>query len=276
MTALRDDFAALAAQGERCDLGRAALTIARIAYPALDVDRYLAELDGLADGVRPRCARSMTPEDAVGELVAHVFETCGFHGNRDDYYDPRNSVLNDVLERRTGIPISLSVVLIETAARLGLPLEGVGFPGHFLVRVVGSAGPVLRDPFFGGRVVGDDELLTRFRAASGERAPAVPPEALERAGTPAILTRMLRNLLRVFAEREDHAHALEAADLMLVLVPDSPDELRVRGLLYERLECAAAALADLRRYLELVPEAPDADAIRGRVLRLGRAATVLH
>jgi regulator of sirC expression with transglutaminase-like and TPR domain len=276
MTALRDDFAALAAQGERCDLGRAALTIARIAYPALDVARYLAELDGLADGVRPRCTRSMAPEDAVAELMAHVFETCGFHGNRDDYYDPRNSFLNDVLERRTGIPISLSVVLIETAARLGLPLEGVGFPGHFLVRVVGSAGPVLRDPFFGGRVVGDDELLTRFRAASGERAPAVPPEALERAGTPAILARLLRNLLRVFAEREDHAHALETVDLLLVLVPDSPDELRVRGLLYERLECAAAALADLRRYLELVPEAPDADAIRGRVLRLGRAATVLH
>ena len=276
MSGLRDDFAALVAPGDRADLARAALHVARLAYPALDADRWLGELDALAAAVRPRLGPGVTPADAVTELSAHLFGACGFRGNQDDYYDPRNSFLNDVLERRTGIPISLAIVLIETGARLGLPFEGVGFPGHFLVRTPGPAGPVLRDPFFGGRVLDDDELLARFRAVAGPQATAVPAAALERAPTPAILTRMLHNLLRVYLERDEHQQALAAVDLALVLVPDSAEDVRVRGLLYERLECPQAALADLRRYLELAPEAPDAQAIHERLIRLGRSATTVH
>jgi regulator of sirC expression with transglutaminase-like and TPR domain len=266
MGGLREDFTALGA----------ALTIARIAYPDLDPAPSLRRLDDLAAAVRPRLFPQASPEAAAAELAGYLFRECGFRGNQEEYYDPRNSYLNDVLERRLGIPITLSVVLIETGARLGLPVEGVGFPGHFLVRLAGSRGPLLLDPFFGGREIGEQELLARYRAAAGADAPALPPDALAPTGTPAILTRMLRNLLRVYLEQKDHTHALAAAELVLVLVPDSADETRVRGLLYEHLECFGAALTDFQRYLELVPEAPDAEQIRERVARLVRMAATIQ
>src|SRR6266571_1113361 len=262
MGGLREDFAALAA--------------ARIAYPDLDPAPYVRQLDDLAAAVRPRLYPQASPEAAVTELAGYLFGECGFRGNQEEYYDPRNSYLNDVLERRTGIPITLSVVLIETGARLGLGIEGVGFPGHFLVRVAGSRGPLLLDPFYGGRPIGERELLARYRTFVGSDAPALPPDALATTGTPAILTRMLRNLLRAYLDQKDHAHALAAADLLLVLVPDSADEVRVRGFLYEHLECFGAALGDFRRYLELAPEAPDAERIRERVARLVRIAAAIH
>src|SRR5262245_28586919 len=140
MMALRDDFAALVAPGERTDLARAALHVARIGYPSIDVDHWLAELDDLATAVRQRLGTVTGPAEAVAVLAEHLFEACGFRGNQEDYYDPRNSFLNEVLARRTGIPITLAVVLLETGRRLGLDLEGVGFPGHFLVRVPGASG----------------------------------------------------------------------------------------------------------------------------------------
>ena len=269
---LRDEFATTVAPGPHCDLGRAALTIARIAYPDLDAGPYLARLDALAASARPRLPADVPPAEAGLALASYLFRDLGFRGNADDYYDPRNSFLNDVLERRTGIPISLSVLLIEIGTRLGLAAEGVGFPGHFLVRI----GSVLFDPFYGGRPVGPEELLTRYRALSGMPAEMLPPDALRPADRPAILARMLRNLTRVYLDRREHACALAAADLLLVLEPDAPAEVRLRGLLYEQLECTAAALADFRRYLELHPEAPDADTIRERIVNLARATVTLH
>jgi regulator of sirC expression with transglutaminase-like and TPR domain len=269
---LRDEFAALVAAGERTDLARAALVIARIAHPALDPRPSLEALDELASTVR----RHLGPEPAADEVSAYLFGEYGFRGNQGDYYDPRNSCLNDVLERRMGIPITLSVVFIEVATRLGLTVEGVGFPGHFLVRVTGDEGPLLLDPFFGGRSIAATELLARYRALRGVDVPALPPDALATTGTIGILTRMLRNLLRVYLQRGEHARALEATNLLLVLVPGSPDELRVRGLLYEQLECFAAALDDFRRYLDVAPDAPDAEQIRERVTRLTRAAATIQ
>ena len=269
---LRDEFAALVAAGEKTDLGRAALVIARIAHPTLDPAPSLHELDSLAAAARPLVGR----EAAAADLAAYLFGQCRFRGNQEDYYDPRNSCLNDVLERRMGIPISLSVVFMEIATRLGLAVEGVGFPGHFLVRVTGGPEPVLLDPFFGGRTIDEGELLTRYRALRGVDVAALPPDALAATGTIGILTRMLRNLLRVYLQRAEHSRALEAADLVLVMVPDSADELRIRALLYEELECFGAALEDFRRYLEVAPDAPDADQIRERVGRLARAAAAIH
>jgi len=277
MSRLRDDFATLAGAGERCDLGRAALAIARIAYPSLDPRPYLRRLDVLAAEVRSRLGPATRPEQAVAEVAAHLFGACGFRGNSEDYYDPRNSFLNEVLDRRLGIPISLSVVLIETAARLGLALEGVGFPGHFLVRAAGAAGPVFLDPFFGGRVTTEASLLERYRALLGDpELRAIPREALETTGTLAILARMLRNLLHIYVEGGDHPHALEALDLLLVLVPDSADEIRLRGLLYEQIGCFGAALDDFRCYLALAPGAPDAERIRDRVAQLAQGAPTIH
>jgi regulator of sirC expression with transglutaminase-like and TPR domain len=282
MPRLRDSFAAVVADGDRCDLGRAALEIARLEHPDLDPRPWLGRLDALADAIRPRAAEAHRPEAAIAAVTAYLFGECGFRGNRDDYYDPRNSFLNDVLERRTGIPISLSVLVMETSARLGLAVEGVGFPGHFLVRVAGTAGPVLVDPFFGGRVVGRDDLLRRLRAfdeaagGAGENLQRVLPQALQSTAPTGILARMLANLLRIYLERHDHLHALETVELMLVLAPDAPEHLRVRGLLYERLECVRAATGDLRRYLELAPDGPHAAEVRGHLARLAGRAVTLH
>ena len=283
MTSARDEFATIIAAGDECELGRAALTIARIAYPELEVARYLGELDALAAAVRPRLAAVGRDEHPVTAVTQYLFEERGFHGNSDDYYDPRNSYLNEVLDRRTGIPISLSVVLIEICARLGVAVEGVGFPGHFLVRVAGSAGPVMLDPFHGGRIIGHDEILERLRtfyAAGGGPAGANVvrelPMVLQATAPTGILARMLANLLRIYLDRNDHEHALATVDLALVLHPDSTEHIRVRGLLYEQLDCVPAAVADLRRYLELAPRGSHTDEVREHLTRLQRVAVTLH
>lgn len=280
MRHLRDDFAALVAAGDDADLGRAALEIGRIATPDLDPGRWLDQLDALAAAARRRLVPGASSEHAASEIAAFLFADCGFQGNREDYYDPRNSFLSDVLERRTGIPITLSVVLLEVARRCGLGLEGVGFPGHFLVRVPGPGGGLLLDPFFGGRPIGAAELLTRYQSMAacggGRRPERLPPDALATTPISGILARILRNLLRIYLDRKAHAEALAAVDLLLVLVPESASDVRVRGLLWEQLECYGAALADLRRYLALAPDAPDAAQMRERLADLERAAAAIH
>ncbi|MGH7895948.1 MAG: SirB1 family protein [Candidatus Binatia bacterium] len=280
MTTLRSRFAEIV-QSRRCELARGALEIARVAYPELDPDPSLAELDRLADAVRPRLMPSASPVDRALAVARHLFDECGFKGNSGDYYDVRNSFLNDVLTRRVGIPISLSIVLMEVGARVGVKLEGVGFPGHFLVRVPSRAGaPLLLDPFHGGQRVGPDELLERLRGlADANRGPAfdvVPDEFLAATTSRAMLGRMLRNLLRIYLEHDDDAQALLTVDLLLVMTPQGADEIRTRGFLYERLGCPAAAANDFRRYLELAPDADDLEQVRTRLARLLDDAPTLH
>ncbi len=280
MQELRNSFAAVVRDGDRCDLGRAALEIARLEYPDLVAEDSLRELDALADAIRPRLTRRGAADD-VALVSAYLFEERGFRGNAEDYYDPRNSFLNDVLARRRGIPITLSVLLMETAARLGLTVEGVGFPGHFLVRAAADGAPILFDPFFGGRAVGRDELLERLRAfygaaGHGEDVYRMLPQALQATGATGILGRILANLLRIYLDREDGARALGAVELMLVLAPDAPAHLRVRGMLYEQLGRFDAAAADLRRCLELAPNDPHAHDTRERLARLAGVAVTLH
>jgi len=279
MPGLRERFATLVASPS-CDLARAALEIARIGYPDLDPTTSLRALDALADGLRPRLATGDAGGAAARLLTSFLFGERGFRGNRDDYYDPRNSFLNDVLERRTGIPISLSVVAIEVGRRLGIPLEGVGFPGHFLVRAPGPQGPLFVDCFGGGAVVDHDSLLERLRALAeangGPDFDRVPSRFLEPTSMPGILARMLRNLLRIYLERHEHARALAAVDLLLVLTPRSAEDVRTRARLYEALECFASAADDLRRYLSLAPRAEDAAAVREQLDRLASGAPTLH
>jgi regulator of sirC expression with transglutaminase-like and TPR domain len=275
----RDRFTRLVGDGSRCDLARGALEIARLGYPDLEPHGSLGTLDSLARSVAPRLTDPMPVEERVRVLTTYLFDEAGFHGNTDAYYDPRNSFLNDVLERRTGIPISLAVVLIEVGARLGLRVEGVGFPGHFLVRVPTGGGYLLLDPFNGGRPIGEVELLDRLRVASEGRTPPpsrIPAAFLEATPTLGILARMLRNLLHIYVEKPEYPLALAAADLLLVADPHAADVRRTRGLVYLQLDCPAAACDDLRRYLELVPDAPDAAELRARIARLSRRTPTLH
>lgn len=280
---LRASFARATAGGEQGSIAHGALVIARIGHPELSPEPTLAALDALADGVRPRLSAHDSPDRRAAALAHYLFEDCGYRGNSDDYYDPRNSFLNDVLERRTGIPITLAVVLIEVGARVGVELQGVGFPGHFLVRVPGCADDHLLDPFFGGRPIGYDELRDRLRAfyaASGGPAGGnlqrALPQALQSTGSLGILSRMLGNLLAIYRERGAHDQALATVELLLMLWPEAPEYLRLRGLLYEQLECFASALADFRRYLALAPDAPATAEIRTHLARLEQVTTTLH
>jgi regulator of sirC expression with transglutaminase-like and TPR domain len=279
MLELRERFATLVASGS-CTLDRAALEIARIGHPDLDPAPTLQHLDALAAAVRPRLGPGVAPDAAARLLARHLFEECGFRGNRSDYYDPRNSFLNDVVTRRTGIPISLSIVAIEVGRRLGIGIDGVGFPGHFLVRVAGPDGPVLLDCFQGGVSVEHDELLDRLRTLSensrGPEFTRVPPSFLEVTPPAGILARMLRNLLRIYLERRAHGQALAAVDLLLVLTPRSTEDLRTRARLYQELECFASAANDLRRYLALAPTARDAAEVRSTLDRLDSDGPTLH
>jgi regulator of sirC expression with transglutaminase-like and TPR domain len=279
-TTLRTRFAKIV-QSPRCDLARGALEIARIAYPGLDTGTWLAELDRLADTVRSRLMPGFSPVDRALTVARFLFGECGFRGNADDYYDVRNSFLNEVLTRRVGIPITLSAVLMEVGQRVGVPFEGVGFPGHFLVRVPAESGTgLVLDPFHGGQRVDDDELLARLRALAdanqGPRFERVPAEFLTPTSPRAMLGRMLRNLLRIYLERDADAEALLTVDLLLVLTPQGADELRTRGFLYERLGCPAAAANDFRRYLELAPDASDHEQVRTRLARLLDDAPTIH
>jgi regulator of sirC expression with transglutaminase-like and TPR domain len=270
------------ASGDALDLARAALVIASVDHESVDEASAIAELDGLAAGARMRLETVREPQARVHALMQFLFRERGFHGNQEEYYDPHNSCLDHVLARHVGIPITLSVVAIEVAARLGIRVEGVAFPGHFLVRAVLDRESVLFDPFHGGASVEPDELLWRLKVLaeqSGRPAPAfesVPQEFLADAPRPAILARMLRNLQRVYAQRHDHARALAAVDLLLVLTPNAAEEVRARGTLYEQLDCPAAAAADFRRYLELAPKAPDAAEVEKRLSRLRDATPTLH
>jgi regulator of sirC expression with transglutaminase-like and TPR domain len=280
---LRASFARATAAGDQGSIAHGALVIARIGHPALSPEPTLAALDTLADGVRARLSALDPPARRASVLARYLFDECGYRGNSDDYYDPRNSFLNDVLERRTGIPITLAVVLIEVGARVGIELQGVGFPGHFLVRVPGCTDDHLLDPFFGGRPIAYDELRDRLRAfyaASGGPAGGnlqrALPQALQSTGSLGILSRMLGNLLAIYRDRGAHDQALATVELLLILWPEAPEYLRLRGLLYEQLECFASALADFRRYLALAPDAAAAAEIRTHLEQLEQVTTTLH
>ena len=154
---------------EPIDLARASLAVAREEYPELDEGRYLKVLDELAAGVNGGLPPGASIERKVGRLNSYLFHQLGFTGNRDDYYDPRNSFLNEVLDRRTGIPLTLSIVYMEVGRRCGLRIEGVGFPGHFLCKVHLDDGQLVVDPFSRGQLLGMDELKRRLLAAVGDQ-----------------------------------------------------------------------------------------------------------
>lgn len=270
----RTELLRFAAQ-EPVDLARAALAIAREEYPQLDEGLYLRRLDEMGAQARTSVPAGASPERRMGRLNSFLFHELGFSGNRADYDDPRNSFLNEVLDRRTGIPISLSVVYLEVGRRCGLNVEGISFPGHFLCKVSLGEHELVVDPFQRGQLVAMDEIKRRFRAAVGEAAP-FDGRVLRAARPRDILVRMLQNLKQVYQKQGDGPRALSAVDRVLLLAPENVRSLRERADLREQLGGPAAAALDLEKVLALEPSAVDADELRARVQRLRGASRLLN
>ena len=251
-------------------LAEGALLIAREHYPQLDIDDYLARLDTLGAMLSARVPAGAGDVERILVLNRFLFEEQGFGPNQDDLADPRNSFLNEVLERRVGIPITLSIVYIEVGRRIGLALDGLSFPQHFLVRCALPDGAAVLDPFLSGASLSIEELQRRLGALRlGHRPSRAEVSALlVAASRREILARVLRNLKAVYMGADQYSDALAASDRLLMLTPTAATELRDRGWLYHRLDCFRAALADYRRYLELAPLAADADEVRGRIIEL--------
>jgi regulator of sirC expression with transglutaminase-like and TPR domain len=284
VTAAPDRFAELMAREEPAiDLARACLLIAQDAYPALDVDGYLGEIERLAARLRGRLGEAGDVEARVAALNQFLFADLGYTGNEDNYYDPRNSYLNEVLDRRTGIPLTLSVLYMEVGRRVGLALEGVSFPGHFLVRLQLPGALLVLDPFSGGEPQSAADLRARLRRVIPQGATGPVPleelpleQFLEPAGKRQILARLLRNLKGIYREADQPGRLLCVLNRMLEVSPESRGELRERGLVYQRMECYRAALKDLSDYAALEPEAPDVDDVRARVMELSALCARLN
>jgi regulator of sirC expression with transglutaminase-like and TPR domain len=273
----------LAAEDVRIDLAHGCLMIAQDAYPGLNVERYLGDIERMAMRLRGRMPQTYGAEERVAALNQFLFEDLGFRGNTEAYYDPRNSYLNEVIERKTGIPITLAVLYMALGRRIGLPLEGVSFPGHFLVRLRLRGGVLVLDPFATGAPQSESELRARLQrvipagAADGVPVAELPlDQFLEPATNRQILARVLRNLKAIYRETDKPERLLEVLNRMLVLAPDSSADLRDRGIVYQRLEAYRAALKDLSDYVEREPDAPDFDDVRVRVMELSALCARLN
>lgn len=253
------------------DLGRASLLIAAEEYPQLSVDLYVARLDQVAEEVKDRLANETAPLVVLQDLLKTLYERRKFGGNRTAYYDPRNSFLNDVLDRGVGIPLTLGIVLLEIGWRLGLPLEGVNFPGHFLVRYAGSEVRLLIDPFDRGEIRFEDEAQKLLDQAYGG-AVSMREEFLRSASKRDMLARLLTNLKGIYSKIGDDHRALGVVERLLMISPTSPTESRARGILLARLGRHEDAAQQLEAYLRVSPSADDRGHVQEivRELRSGR------
>jgi regulator of sirC expression with transglutaminase-like and TPR domain len=255
---------------EQIDLARAALYLAQEEYPQLDPEEYLNALDVMADDVRERLPAERYPLRIVQTLNRYLYEDLGFAGNATQYYDPRNSYLNDVIERRRGIPITLSLVYLEVAKRIEFPMVGVGMPGHFLIRPAVEAMEIFVDPFHQGAVMFAEDCQERLSQIY-EQPVELRPEFLQAVGHRHFLARMLTNLKMIYLNQQDLPRSLSAIERILLLFPNSPQEQRDRGILYYHLGRWTEASLDLEAYLAQAPSARDADFIRNLLAQISRA-----
>lgn len=277
MTADLQRFAELVTR-DQFDLAEASLLLAQDAYPDLDVGAVQADIERMASVVKARLPADAFAEQRIQALNHYLYDELGFSGNSDDYFDPRNSYLNDVLERRTGIPITLSILYMELARRLALAVHGVSFPGHFMVGIHVSRGQLILDPFNRAEPQSIADLRRRLAAvlpkAVAEQASLDPYLAV---ATPRdVIARVLRNLKHIHGKAGHIESALAVMNRLLLVVPESAEELRDRGMLYRRLDCFRPALSDLQNYLRRRPQAPDAIDVRTVIVELQQAATRLH
>jgi regulator of sirC expression with transglutaminase-like and TPR domain len=254
---------------ERIDLAKAALYIAQEEYPNIDAEEYLNAFDTMALELQERLPSQRYPLRVIQSINQYLYDDLGFAGNVEDYYDPRNSYLNDVIERRLGIPITLALVYLEVARRIDFPMVGVGMPGHFLIRPDIPDTEIFIDTFNGGEIMFPQdcqERLTQFY----QQPVQLQPEFLATVSKRQILARMLANLKYIYLNQQELEKALAAVERILLLFPGAAIEVRDRGLLCYELGLSDQAANDLETYLAKAPHAQDAAAIRQILTLLGR------
>ena len=258
-------FSELAALEESVfPLDRAALAIGLEEYPGLDIDVYLRQLNALAARTEALMGIDRSVNNVIECLNEALFVQEGLRGNNEDYYNPKNSYLNEVLDRKEGIPISLSVIYIEVARRIRFPLQGIGLPGHFIVKHATGDQEILLDPFNQGRrltMKDCQEILARTHGSSLSMQPAY----LQGMEKPAIVSRMLFNLKGIYFQQDEHQQALAVVERILMLNPGMLSEIRDRGFLYMHTSLFSKALADLEHYLANAPAPDDAPQVRRHI-----------
>ena len=261
----RSLLAGVVARGEEdISLGEAALYIAGGEYPDLDVPAYMGILEELGREAAQRAGTGGDPRESLGALSSYLFDEAGFQGNRDDYYDPDNSLLNRVLDRRLGIPITLSIVFSEVALRLGLVMECVGLPGHFILRHGPPEWELYVDPFNQGRLMSRADCERVVNDLYQGQA-AFQEEHLRAYSKKQTLVRMLSNLKHVYHGRQDYHRAISAADLVHLIDPDEATNLRERASFRYQLKQYRSAIADLELYLNRDPQPIDANEVREQI-----------
>ena len=265
---IRADFVRMMSKPEAAiDLARTALLVAAESDPNVDVDGELHTLESWAAELRARLDPGWNNLQKLARLRAFVFEELGFRGDRTDYYHPRNSLLHEVLKRRRGIPLTLAIVMMEVGWRIGIPFEGVAFPGHFLVRLPGEPGDLVLDPFKRGMTVREEDCRHMLQETTGGKL-AFDPSQLASVGKREMVTRLLHNLKGAYLRAGEDEQALTAVERLLVLDPGNTDETRDRGLLLFRLHRYGQALDSLSDYLARVPQALDRGSVEEHVRSL--------
>ena len=267
-------FAALVHSGiddERIDLLRAALTFARIEYPHLDPESYVSQIDDFARRVTEKIDDPGDPAQCIAALNYVLFDEEMFRGNTADYYNPCNSFINDVLDRRLGIPISLALLYMEVARRSGFQLFGVGMPGHFMLKHYDVDGrSFFIDAFERGSVLSEEDCRHKIESIHAGQI-ALHPEFLLIVTRRQMLTRMLNNLRAIYLSRRDFRRAVQAVDLILVIYPRSPEDVKQRAALRYNLNDYKGALNDFEEYVKMAPDASDSEEIRQTALGLRRS-----
>lgn len=244
------------AKNPRYTLVEKCLKLAQVLeFPDLDLVFYINKLNSMGEELRNSISDVKNPTYLISMLNEYMFDTLGFDGNRDDYYNPRNNFLNVVIERKTGIPITLSIIYIQLGSYIGLDLRPVGFPGHFLVKY---SEEMILDPFNGGALLDVDDLQEILDNTYGNGV-QFSPEYLNEIEPEKILVRILRNLKNSYMQSFNYKTAMHCINMVLGLLPDDPEEIRDKGVVQSRLLQNDLAIRSLEKYLELAPEADDVD-----------------
>ena len=267
-----DYFTSLVAEDQHFPLTEAAIAVAQHAYPDLIVQNVMDEIDLLGDKLKHRISNEMSGLQKLQLLKSYFYKDLGFGPNRNDYYDPDNSYIHSVLQTRRGIPISLALIFMELGQQIGLPIKGVSFPNHFMIRVSLPQGEVIMDPLTGTSLSKQElqEMLDPYLDAQGYRGEYQLPLAafLRSSSSREILSRFLRNLKAIYTQHDRWERLLGIQQRLVILLPEAIEEVRDRGLALAQLDYIRPAIEDMQRYIDESPEASDQDEIREQIMQL--------